>query len=551
MSRVLRRPMFRGGKVDSYNTGIASGLGDNKRRGFNLGGSPIYPAGFSAVTQGGITGADIKKMAEKKVFTSGLGKDTAQLNSTLKDLYMNYIQAPLEKSGNRAIDYMFGTEFEDKDAPFFTDQKKFKEIYERDVLPLASKMSAEMIPQISSEDEYEEAEMVTEPYFDEEGKLKFRPSKEVELRNKERIKSYIDNPVFDAREQAIMDQEGLDQVKKIRDRKKAEEAEANRIKGGGQDASEADFEIPAGVTEMEGEQQTDAEGGAIGYKELADSYFEAMNAGADERMQQRLKDLDAKSAERIKKARIADLSDLGLNIFAKSQKEGATVGSMLGEAAEDLTKKPSRTEKEKDRADLRREKLEDIASARKEGRFDTATQMAFKELMQDKAFDFKDLQSEKAMENKLEILRRQLESAESIADKKIIAARIRDLENLKSKVFAPGITEKNTKYLASLTPGSKEHRIAMAQSGFASNIFKQAETEMAKYGEGSGSEYTASDVLADGPLYYEDWGGLWKNDGTQGDGVYLIEATSEILTVRNGEPVSRQKINIAKPKVKT
>jgi hypothetical protein len=91
----------------------------------------------------------------------------------------------------------------------------------------------------------------------------------------------------------------------------------------------------------------------------------------------------------------------------------------------------------------------------------------------------------------------------------------------------------------------------MAQSGFASNIFKQAENEMAEYGEGSGSEYTASDVLADGPLYYEDWGGLWKNDGTQGDGVYLIEATSEILTVRNGEPVSRQKINIAKPKVKT
>ena len=28
MSRILRRPMFRGGPVDSYNTGIASGLGD-------------------------------------------------------------------------------------------------------------------------------------------------------------------------------------------------------------------------------------------------------------------------------------------------------------------------------------------------------------------------------------------------------------------------------------------------------------------------------------------------------------------------------------------
>ena len=35
MSRILRRPMFRGGKVSSYGTGIASGLG---RQGYNPGG---------------------------------------------------------------------------------------------------------------------------------------------------------------------------------------------------------------------------------------------------------------------------------------------------------------------------------------------------------------------------------------------------------------------------------------------------------------------------------------------------------------------------------
>ena len=532
MSRVLRRPMFRGGKVDSYNTGIASGLGDNKRRGFQFGGSPIYPAGFSAVPEGGITGADIKKMAEKKVFMSGLGKDTAQLNSTLKDLYMNYIQAPLEKGGNKVIDYMFGTEFEDKDAPFFTDQQKFKEIYERDVMPLATKMSAEMIPQISSEDEYEEAEMVTEPYFDEEGKLKFRPSNEVELRNKERIKSYIDNPPFDAREQAIMDQEGLDQVKKIRDRKKAEEELAD-MKGGGADASQADFEIPAGVTEMEGEQEVD--GGAIGYKELADSYFEAMNAGADERMQQRLKDLDAKSAERIKKARIADLSDLGLNIFAKSQKEGATVGRMLGEAAEDLTKKPSRTEKEKDRADLRREKLEDSAAARVEGRFDAATQMAFKELMQDKAFDFKDLQSEKAMENKLEILRRQLESAESIADKRIIAARISKLEELKNRTYAPSITEKDITYAMGLDKNSPEFVAWLNKNNYASTL--EAQVRKSALSDDIGAKMSNAEINALGPLYYNDWGGIFIQGGDQKDGTYLDTKQNEIITIKNGQVV--------------
>jgi hypothetical protein len=74
MSKILRRPMFRGGPVSSYGTGIASGLADGGRVGYNVGG-PIYPAGYSAAPNAqGITGADIKDMAEKKVFMSGFGK---------------------------------------------------------------------------------------------------------------------------------------------------------------------------------------------------------------------------------------------------------------------------------------------------------------------------------------------------------------------------------------------------------------------------------------------------------------------------------------------
>ena len=526
MSKILRRPMFRGGPVSSYGTGIASGLADGGRVGYNVGG-PIYPAGYSAAPGKGITGADIKNMAEKKVFMSGFGKDTARLNSTLKDLYMNYIQSPLEKGGNRFIDYMAGTEFEDKDSPFFGNQKDFKRIYERDVLPLASEMSAELIPQISSEDEYEEAYMTPE---------------EVKLRNEQRKKSYIDNPVYDAREQAIMDQEGLDQVKAINARKRAEEAEANRIKGGGQDASQDDFEIPVGVTEIPGEKTDETtDGGAIGYKELADSYFEAMSQGSDERLAERLAKADERSAERLKKARIGDLSDLGLSIFAKSQKPGATVGTMLGSAAEDLIAKPSRSEKEKDRADIRRERLEDAASNREEGRFDAATQMAFKELMQERGFDFKDLQSEKSVNAAMDRLKLQLESAESIAEKRIIAQRIRDLEAFKNKEFSPGITEKNTRYLSSLEPGTKEHNIALKQSGYANNIFRQAANAA---NDLEGFAYTVDDVLSDGPIYYKDWGGLWKNDGSQEDGTYLIEETKEILQVKDGAEVFRKKIQM-------
>jgi hypothetical protein len=41
MSRILRRPMFRGGPVDSRGTGITSGLMDGGRVGFDNGGSPF------------------------------------------------------------------------------------------------------------------------------------------------------------------------------------------------------------------------------------------------------------------------------------------------------------------------------------------------------------------------------------------------------------------------------------------------------------------------------------------------------------------------------
>ena len=37
MSRILRRPMFRGGKVSSYGKGIASGLADGGRPGYKDG----------------------------------------------------------------------------------------------------------------------------------------------------------------------------------------------------------------------------------------------------------------------------------------------------------------------------------------------------------------------------------------------------------------------------------------------------------------------------------------------------------------------------------
>ena len=528
MSKILRRPMFRGGPVSSYGNGIATGLADGGRVGYNVGG-PIYPAGYSAAPGTGITGADVKKMAEKKIFGSMLGRDTVQLNQTMKDFMYNYLGAPLDKITKSATDYAIGTEFNKEGDPFFGDQDTMKKIYDRDVMPEATKLSNELIPQISSEDEYEEAYMT--------------PA-EVDLRNEQRKKSYIDNAISTDREQAIIDKD-YSEMKKVLDKQRREEEEANRIRPGGQDAAEGDFEIPVGVTEMPGEQTDEAtDGGAIGYKELADGFYDAMQAGSDARLAERLAAADERSAGRLKKARIEDLSDIGLDIFRRTVGEGKDIKQALGESAGRMIDRPSRSEKEKDRGDIRREKLEDAAANREEGRFDTASQMAFKQMMTERGFDFKDLQNEKTIDAAMERLKLQLETSENNAERKIIYQRMRDLEAFKNKKFAKGIIQKNTEYLSSLEPDTKEHSIAMKQSGYASNIFKQANDAMAEYGQGGGSEYTADDVLADGPLYFKDWGGIWKNDGSQEDGTYLIVETKEILQVEGGVEKSRKKINI-------
>ena len=55
--------------------------------------------------------------------------------------------------------------------------------------------------------------------------------------------------------------------------------------------------------------------------------------------------------KKLRDARIQDLSDLGLDIFAKSQQEGATVGSTLGGAAANLVGKDSRVDKAKAQID--------------------------------------------------------------------------------------------------------------------------------------------------------------------------------------------------------
>ena len=68
MSRILRRPMFRGGPVSSYGTGIASGLG------YNNGGRVEY-------ANGGSSGLDFLKAFLGPRFTDPNYKSPMQFKS--------------------------------------------------------------------------------------------------------------------------------------------------------------------------------------------------------------------------------------------------------------------------------------------------------------------------------------------------------------------------------------------------------------------------------------------------------------------------------------
>ena len=183
-------------------------------------------------------------------------------------------------------DYAIGTEFNEESDPIIGSQDTMKKIYDRDVMPEATRLSNELITQEDSDDTYEEEFLDKETYFDEKEKLQFRDTNEVDLRNKARLKSYVDNAPSSAREEGILNKDYGD-LAKLLDRQRLEKEEANRVKGGGQDAAESDFEIPVGVTEMEGEQE-------IGFADMAEEYYNMMGAGADERMAERVAAAEAR-----------------------------------------------------------------------------------------------------------------------------------------------------------------------------------------------------------------------------------------------------------------
>jgi hypothetical protein len=340
MSRILNRPMFRGGgKVSSYGTGIASGLADggmpSKRglvdgpggykgdkdytrfRDFNLSkpGNPVYtPESIKATLSGSSTPflrlRDQVGLASSNLFNEYIGNTLRNIPDRMGNFFKgqdNVIEPYKKMSLDEYRDSLPGTttsgfDFLDKQleklpdgfpilgGQFGEEAKSRKEAEE-------AKLLDDIISSINEQEP--EQEIIEEQITDSGEKQKSI----AEILTDQ----LVYKPVERGMEKERMDREELIQREK---NKKIKEAEAAKLLDG-----------------------------------IIDDDFSGTGDGlTDEERVKESKALYKKILSGDKSPRIADLSDWALSLFEKSTKEGATVKSMLGEVAGEISKKPSRTE---------------------------------------------------------------------------------------------------------------------------------------------------------------------------------------------------------------
>jgi hypothetical protein len=248
MSKILRRPMFRGGKVDSRGTGITSGLIDKPKRGL-----VDEPGGYAGELR---TGGDILKNVDRN------------FDLFYQDPNMDQLRA-FQSLG-------MGNPFRDK--------------------------------------------------FDLMGRLT-RPAK-----NSIFDKVVAAAPIVQEQEKF---EEDVDTNRQILDNKKFFSGDVDEvIKQSKTTDTDTDTDIDIDkITGTGGNTEEPVVDAQSMIKENAELFRELFAES---------------NKEKLKEARIADASDIGLSIFAKSQKPGATVGTMLADTAEEIVNKPSRVEKQKE-----------------------------------------------------------------------------------------------------------------------------------------------------------------------------------------------------------
>jgi len=274
MSKIYRRPMFRGGgTVSSYGNGIATGLADGGRVNLQVGGKPTDR----------FTG-----------FKSGQVPNQNE--------FLNFLNT---QGGSQLGPVVTGGAISD------AAMKRFQtpEFYE-DYIKL---------------DEGENETLLNSPIMDY-SKIGI-PGKKSNYLNLGGAKGMGETQSL----ADLMKTQLLDDIPSVKD----------SISGGGAEITSIVENSVKEAEEKPGElitisNSSDDDPSVVNESDLSsiiDNYEQLLLKGTAER-----------NEKRLKKARIDDLSNLGLNIFAKSTKPGADVKTMLGEAAEDLIKKPSRTE---------------------------------------------------------------------------------------------------------------------------------------------------------------------------------------------------------------
>ena len=292
MSRILRRPMFRGGPVSSYGTGIASGLADGGRVGLQSGGAPF----------------NVNPGARTVVPT----QSTMQTGASLLDRARNvpYLRAIIPSaSGRLAAASPFGLAALGgigigKTLDFFTRATDTPEAYA--FRKEAIKANPFLFDETSTDEFVEFSEQLREK--DKGEKFGFFPRGGPEQRLKD---------------MGLEDQFTVEGDRIVTPPKKEKPGDTGT--GGTNRTGSRNDDDP--------EEPTVSAEDAI--RENAELFKELLGEA---------------SKEDIKKARIQDASDYLLKFFAGTQKEGADVRSAAADVAEFAVSRDSRTDRAKEAA---------------------------------------------------------------------------------------------------------------------------------------------------------------------------------------------------------
>ena len=447
MSKILRRPMFRGGPVSSYGNGITTGLADGGRVGLRDGTIPAWAQ--NADTRGYKIGKDLVKENMPQFSKSDI---------------MNFIKNN-PSSANTGIFNTTGLE-ENEEGHFSEKENQYYK--EREYRPMEEGESYTNYTggfDISASDGGEQTD------FEKVYRDMLTPAMDFDFQSEtasdanKRKKKIESSSIEDIINESIIPGNNKTDELYVSPTMTMKQAEMNQ------------GSVMPGVEVNEGEVVIQGGGEDEGIQSMADEYFKLMGG---------------------EKARGRDISDMLLR-FAGSQ--GDTVGEKFQNYAAAEAKVKSRTE----------------------GLKEKASGFAIQQDAQ------------------MKMLQKKLDSAESIAEKNLIAQQIRDL----NKTYAKGITQKDIEYGQSLPKGSGEHTIWLREKKLSPSLVDEVATRKnAKDTTGTGNYMSLSELNALGPVYYIDWQGTFNPETSKSDGTYVDVQKKKIIQFEGGELISEENIAI-------